>query len=305
METYFTNWTIQQPIQSSIPYFHPVNNVKQWKGTGDGEENTRNTKENLIKTPTFQPSGVGNKKTVLVEEPTPSSGESNWVQVTSSESWGNGSKLSKDNEKENVDDEDEPVEEEINESENKKVRRSFQNNIRLPETVSKGVNIEEELTKQDLYKTELCKSWIESGACRYGEKCQFAHGPDELRPVLRHPKYKTEICKTFHTYGTCPYGKRCRFVHHSPNENSPPKVEQVSGGPKEVEEQVSSGPKKEEKEEEKIEEEKIEEEKIEEEKIEEKSAGEEEPAPPVQNTKRKNGSKLPFFQKLHKRKSKF
>jgi len=50
--------------------------------------------------------------------------------------------------------------------------------------------------------------------CKYGTKCQFAHGKHELRPVIRHPKYKTEICKTFHTNGTCPYGKRCRFVHN-------------------------------------------------------------------------------------------
>eukprot|EP01129_Flabellula_baltica_P000666 TRINITY_DN10634_c0_g1_i1.p1 TRINITY_DN10634_c0_g1~~TRINITY_DN10634_c0_g1_i1.p1 ORF type:complete len:254 (-),score=54.49 TRINITY_DN10634_c0_g1_i1:100-861(-) len=68
-------------------------------------------------------------------------------------------------------------------------------------------------SKQELYKTELCRSWMENQTCRYATKCQFAHGTDELRPVKRHPKYKTEICKTFHSYGTCPYGRRCRFVH--------------------------------------------------------------------------------------------
>jgi len=73
--------------------------------------------------------------------------------------------------------------------------------------------IEGELAKQNLYKTELCRSWIETGLCRYGHKCQFAHGEHELRPVLRHPKYKTEICKTFSTTGSCPYGPRCRFIH--------------------------------------------------------------------------------------------
>ena len=51
-------------------------------------------------------------------------------------------------------------------------------------------------------------------------KCQFAHGKDELRPVLRHPKYKTEICRTFHSTGTCPYGKRCRFIHTSADEGN-------------------------------------------------------------------------------------
>ena len=68
--------------------------------------------------------------------------------------------------------------------------------------------------QNSLYKTELCRSWEETGACRYGVKCQFAHGRDELRPVLRHPKYKTEVCRTFAQNGTCPYGTRCRFIHY-------------------------------------------------------------------------------------------
>eukprot|EP00899_Mesostigma_viride_P029424 jgi/Mesvir1/9667/Mv12152-RA.1 len=66
-----------------------------------------------------------------------------------------------------------------------------------------------------LYKTELCRSFSETGFCRYGAKCQFAHGGEELRPVARHPKYKTEVCRTFKMMGTCPYGTRCRFIHHS------------------------------------------------------------------------------------------
>jgi len=79
--------------------------------------------------------------------------------------------------------------------------------------LKRNVDIEAELTKQNLYKTELCQSWMETGTCRYGTKCQFAHGKHEQRPVIRHPKYKTEVCKTFSTTGQCPYGKRCRFVH--------------------------------------------------------------------------------------------
>ncbi len=42
-------------------------------------------------------------------------------------------------------------------------------------------------------QTELCRSFEETGSCRYGAKCQFAHGREELRPVQRHPKYKTEV----------------------------------------------------------------------------------------------------------------
>ncbi|XP_076241542.1 tis11 zinc finger protein [Calliopsis andreniformis] len=64
------------------------------------------------------------------------------------------------------------------------------------------------------YKTELCRPFEESGTCKYGDKCQFAHGYSELRNLARHPKYKTELCRTFHTIGFCPYGPRCHFIHN-------------------------------------------------------------------------------------------
>jgi len=89
-----------------------------------------------------------------------------------------------------------------------------------------------------LYKTELCRSWEEKGTCRYGPKCQFAHGEEEIRKVSRHPKYKTEICRTFWVSGSCPYGKRCCFIHTELPANGaapgadgipPPKVNQTRG----------------------------------------------------------------------------
>lgn len=76
------------------------------------------------------------------------------------------------------------------------------------------VSASPQVSVHSLYKTELCRSWEETGSCRYGSKCQFAHGKNELRPIARHPKYKTEICRTFATNGTCPYGTRCRFIHY-------------------------------------------------------------------------------------------
>uniref|UniRef100_A0A0K3CFK4 FGENESH: predicted gene_8.215 protein n=1 Tax=Rhodotorula toruloides TaxID=5286 RepID=A0A0K3CFK4_RHOTO len=75
--------------------------------------------------------------------------------------------------------------------------------------------------KISLYKTELCRSWEEKGNCRYGVKCQFAHGIQELREVARHPKFKSEICRTFWQQGSCPYGKRCCFIHALPESDSP------------------------------------------------------------------------------------
>ena len=55
--------------------------------------------------------------------------------------------------------------------------------------------------KLGLYKTELCRSWEEKGTCRYGPKCQFAHGEDEIRKVARHPKVIL-LCSTKFTSHT-------------------------------------------------------------------------------------------------------
>lgn len=73
-------------------------------------------------------------------------------------------------------------------------------------------------TTSSRYKTELCRTFSESGRCRYGAKCQFAHGLGELRQANRHPKYKTELCHKFYLQGRCPYGARCHFIHN-PNED--------------------------------------------------------------------------------------
>ena len=73
-------------------------------------------------------------------------------------------------------------------------------------------------SSDDLFKTELCRSYESTGACKYGAKCRFAHGQAELRPVARHPKYKTQHCKTFREQGHCPYGARCKFIHSDQDE---------------------------------------------------------------------------------------
>lgn len=66
---------------------------------------------------------------------------------------------------------------------------------------------------QGMSKTELCNKWQETGACPYGDNCQFAHGIKELRPVMRHPRYKTEVCRMMLAGDGCPYGHRCHFRH--------------------------------------------------------------------------------------------
>lgn len=70
-----------------------------------------------------------------------------------------------------------------------------------------------EIYHQGMFKTELCNKWQETGTCPYGERCRFAHGIKELRPVLRHPRYKTEVCRMLLNGNHCPYGHRCHFRH--------------------------------------------------------------------------------------------
>jgi len=64
-----------------------------------------------------------------------------------------------------------------------------------------------------LYKTELCKKWVEKGKCPYRGLCRFAHGYHELKNVTRNPNYKTKLCDKVAMYGFCPYGDRCTFIH--------------------------------------------------------------------------------------------
>lgn len=74
------------------------------------------------------------------------------------------------------------------------------------------------------YKTEMCHRFEDTNQCKYGSKCQFAHGINELRGLNRHPRYKTEFCRTFHTSGFCTYGQRCNFIHNEDERRGPAPV---------------------------------------------------------------------------------
>lgn len=111
-------------------------------------------------------------------------------------------------------------------SKGKKSGKSSNKNCQRSSSPTKDKSGKQDNYNAALYKTELCKSWIDSGSCRYGHKCRFAHGEAELRPVTRPKKYKTEPCKTYSKTGSCPYGSRCRFIHdgEDPLEASSPGV---------------------------------------------------------------------------------
>jgi hypothetical protein len=67
--------------------------------------------------------------------------------------------------------------------------------------------------KTHLKKTEICHLWKETGFCKFGENCGFAHGEIEIKEKKVHQKHKSELCKSFHENIYCPYGERCSFVH--------------------------------------------------------------------------------------------
>ena len=64
------------------------------------------------------------------------------------------------------------------------------------------------------YKTELCKFYEINGICKYGDKCAYAHGKENLRSkVTNSSAYRTRKCTQFFESGYCPYGSRCQFAH--------------------------------------------------------------------------------------------
>jgi len=70
------------------------------------------------------------------------------------------------------------------------------------------------------FKTEMCKNW-QIGECKFGSKCSFAHGVEELSEKRHVPtNYKTKVCKQFHEELYCSYGARCQFIHLETSETS-------------------------------------------------------------------------------------
>ena len=84
---------------------------------------------------------------------------------------------------------------------------------KLKKNAMDPVNFEEEKKNDPKYKTELCKTFMETNFCAYGNKCRFAHGYKELVVKKQINHYKQKLCNSFHKKGFCPYGNRCNFKH--------------------------------------------------------------------------------------------
>ena len=66
-----------------------------------------------------------------------------------------------------------------------------------------------------LYKTDLCRSWEDSGSCRYTSKGQIAPGKEKPRPTRFPVKNKSEalMCKSYTGTGLCTPSPKSHFVH--------------------------------------------------------------------------------------------
>lgn len=85
--------------------------------------------------------------------------------------------------------------------------------LKMKKNAMDPVNFEEERRNDPKYKTELCKSFMETNFCVYGNKCRFAHGYKELVTKKQINHYKQKMCNSFFNKGYCPYGNRCNFKH--------------------------------------------------------------------------------------------
>lgn len=103
-------------------------------------------------------------------------------------------------------------------------KTSNQNNImnktKLKKHAKEHFDKKKEKENDPKYKSELCKTFIETKFCPYGNSCRFAHGKSDLMEIDNNyhkeeiQKYKRKNCVSFHTKGMCLYGKRCNFIHN-------------------------------------------------------------------------------------------
>ncbi|CAE7233552.1 Zfp36l3 [Symbiodinium natans] len=64
------------------------------------------------------------------------------------------------------------------------------------------------------YKVVLCH-YYESGWCKYGDRCTYAHGPEQLR-LPSKAEAGREPCAYWRSGGHCSNGSCCPFMHEAP-----------------------------------------------------------------------------------------
>ncbi|KAL0911941.1 hypothetical protein M5K25_017879 [Dendrobium thyrsiflorum] len=74
------------------------------------------------------------------------------------------------------------------------------------------------------FKTEICRSWEECGFCRFGSRCQFAHGKEELRDSPRPSNLKPESGKHGPAVASSVYGDKYARSETFDSTSAPPVV---------------------------------------------------------------------------------
>ncbi|KAI6202417.1 hypothetical protein M3Y96_00946300 [Aphelenchoides besseyi] len=85
------------------------------------------------------------------------------------------------------------------------------------------INTQFYINRDDRYKTAICKLW-QTNNCKFGDRCDFAHGEHELR----NPQQSMgRICSQFSQLGRCSNGALCQHRHVQRKERQS-KVEESS-----------------------------------------------------------------------------
>lgn len=69
-------------------------------------------------------------------------------------------------------------------------------------------------------KSELCIDYINTRKCKFGEKCFFAHGLENLKNNKKTTIKSMAECRSYKEIGFCPYGKDCGLIHKDNKEES-------------------------------------------------------------------------------------
>lgn len=65
---------------------------------------------------------------------------------------------------------------------------------------------------------EVCRTYRNTGRCRFGDKCKYTHSDGEIIPAPPRVIKPRGVCFNFRDEGSCKFGDRCRFFHGTEEE---------------------------------------------------------------------------------------
>lgn len=81
-------------------------------------------------------------------------------------------------------------------------------------------------SENSFHKSETCRWWEDFGTCRFGSKCRFVHGKEDLRPTAFANRNQSEaLYSRSYSSGSSSYGPRGRSVHHQVHSAAPTPTE--------------------------------------------------------------------------------